>query len=375
MSDFRRWASAQLADETLRKLISTVHDDPLAEPDVRPLYRELASRGLLVPNWPSEYGGADRDLIDAGILHEELVRAGVPDTLFVNTILIVGLFILMVGTDEQKARHLPAIAAGQRFASVLYTEPHCGSDLSALSTVAVRDPAGDWILNGVKVFSLKSHLTDVALCAARTGPVEKSKYDSISLFLVDLHAEGVRRSPIAAISDEQFHRVELHNVRVPAGDLLGEENGGWPLITHSLRVERTGMDYSLKAESWLAAACRMLPDPPGDAVLEEIGRHGAALGASRMLAWRTLADLASGRVDEPGAAVSKYFCSELAQRIAAWSAARLAAVAGPARASATLEAAFREAPGMTMAGGTSHMMLQIISSLALDELADPKVTP
>jgi alkylation response protein AidB-like acyl-CoA dehydrogenase len=358
----RAHARETLSGPDLRAMIAAVHADPEPEPDVRPLYRELARRGLLVPNWPAEYGGAGGDLLDAGILHEELVRAGVPDTLYVNTILIVGLFILMVGTPQQRAEHLPPIAAGQRFASVLYTEPHCGSDLSALSTVAVRDHDGDWKLTGTKVFSLKSHLTDVALCAARTGGPD-SKLDGISLFLVDLHAPGIRRTPIRSISNEQFHRVELDGVRVPARGLLGDENGGWPLITHSLRVERTGMDYSLKAEAWLAEACRRAGSDPGDAMLEEIGRHGAAVDASRLLAWKTLADLADGRVDEPGAAVSKYYSSELAQRIAAWSALRLPD-AGP-----VLEAAFREAPGVTMAGGTSDMMLRIISSLALDEVA------
>jgi alkylation response protein AidB-like acyl-CoA dehydrogenase len=99
-------------------------------------------------------------------------------------------------------------------------------------------------------------------------------------------------------------------------------------------------------------------------MLEEIGRHGAAVESSRLLAWKTLADLAVDRVDEPGAAVSKYYCSELAQRIAGWAALRL-----PTADDRVLEAAFREAPGVTMAGGTSNMMLQIISSLALEEMS------
>ncbi|MFD0527282.1 acyl-CoA dehydrogenase family protein [Kitasatospora arboriphila] len=99
----------------------------------------------------------------------------------------------MAGTPEQKAAHLPAIAAGERFASVLYTEPETGSDLAALRTTAVRDttsePADGWRLDGTKVFSLKSDRTHLGLCAARTGPTD-GRYHGISLFLVDLAAEG-----------------------------------------------------------------------------------------------------------------------------------------------------------------------------------------
>src|SRR6185436_17327449 len=142
---------------------------PPGEPDARPLYRELGELGLLAVNWPVEYGGAGLGLIEASIVYEELVRARIPDTLHVNTIQIVGLFILMAGTPEQKAAHLPALARGEHFASVLYTEPGAGSDLGSLTTTATRDGDG-WLLSGVKVFSLKSDLTDLGLCAARKGP-------------------------------------------------------------------------------------------------------------------------------------------------------------------------------------------------------------
>src|SRR5689334_12240353 len=97
---------------TSPEIQALVPKDLSGEPDTRPLYRELGRRGLLALNWPEEFGGGGRSLIDASIAVEELVRAGIPDTLHVNTIQIVGLFILMTGTQPQKARHLPGLARG-----------------------------------------------------------------------------------------------------------------------------------------------------------------------------------------------------------------------------------------------------------------------
>jgi alkylation response protein AidB-like acyl-CoA dehydrogenase len=213
------------------------------------------------------------------------------------------------------------------------------------------------------------------LCAARTGAPD-SGFNGISLFLVDLHADGVRRTTIGSIADEQFHRIELDGVRVPAGDLLGEVNKGWPLVTECLAIERTGLDYTLRAELWLTAACEILAAGAGDnvavddAVLEEIGRHGAAAAASRLMAWRVLAGLEADRVDEVASAAAKLLASETAQRIATWSATRIVASGDgrplPAAAARTLEAAYREAPGTTVSAGSTQMMLQIIANLALD---------
>jgi alkylation response protein AidB-like acyl-CoA dehydrogenase len=367
---FRQQVRAHLADPPVRQAIAALRARPGTDPDVRLLYRELGRRGLLAVNWPVEYGGQGRDLLDAAVVAEELARAGVPDTLYVNTIQIVGLFLLMAGTPEQRARHLPPLARGERSASVLYTEPGSGSDLGSLSTMAVRDPDGGWRLTGVKAYNLKSDLTDIGLCAARTGPPE-SRYDGISLFLVDLHAPGVRRSVIGSIADEQFHRVELDGVRVGPADLLGEENGGWPLLTRALAVERTGLDYSLKAEVWLGAAARVLGPQVDEAALEEIGRYGAAVDASRLLSWQVLTGLAADRLDEGLAAASKFYSGELASRIGRWAGLRLPGSGGdrllPADA-AVLEAAYREAPGLTLAAGTSEMMLEIVANLVLDGL-------
>jgi alkylation response protein AidB-like acyl-CoA dehydrogenase len=344
---YRESVVDRLRDPELQKTLAGLSGP---EPDARPLYRQLGELGLLAPNWPEEYGGAGLGQAEAAIGYEELVRAGIPDTLHVNTIQIVGLFLLLAGTPEQRAAHLPALARGERFASVLYTEPQSGSDLGSLRTTARPDGDG-WILRGEKVYSLKSDVTDLGLCAARVGGGDR--YEGITLFLVDLHAPGVRRSPIPSIADEQFHRVVLDDVRVGADAVLGEVGGGWPLLTQALAIERTGLDYTLKAEKWFAAAGL-------DGV--DAARYEARIAASRLLSWSVLERLdRTGGADETSTAVAKYYSSELAQDVAGW------AVRAGAGGDGLLEAAYREAPGLTFSAGASEVMLQIIADLGLDE--------
>ncbi|MFE5680676.1 acyl-CoA dehydrogenase family protein [Streptomyces erythrochromogenes] len=336
------------------------------EPDARPLYRLLGELGLLAVHWPVEYGGQGRSLTDAAIVAEELVRAGVPDTFHVNTVQIVGQFLLMAGSDEQKRRYLPAIARGESFASVLYTEPDAGSDLGGLRAVA--EPDGDgYRITGTKVFSLKTRFVDLGLCAARTTQ-GTGKYQGISLLLVDMRAPGVTVSMIPGIGDEHFHRVDLDAVAVPGADLLGPRDEGWPLLNEALAIERTGLDYYLKAEHWLDAALEALVEGDPEAVsgdrLEQIGRWHGALEADHVLAWEVLTGIAADRVDQVSTAVAKYHSSELAQSIAAWAIdiPSPGQRADRTRATVTLESAYREAPGLTLSAGTSEVMLQIMAA-------------
>ncbi|MFE6829201.1 acyl-CoA dehydrogenase family protein [Streptomyces sp. NPDC057690] len=375
---FRKDIRAELAAPGIRAELDRLALSGDREPDVRPLYRALGRRGLLAVNWPSQYGGRDTGLVEASIVAEELVRAGVPDTLHVNTIQIVGLFLLLAGSPDLRSRRLPDLAAGRRFASVLYTEPEAGSDLAGLRTTAVREASGDgYLLHGVKAYSLKSDITDLALCAARTGGTggTEDRYQGISLFLVDLHAPGVRRETIPGIADEQFHRVVLDGVRVPAADRVGAEGAGWPLLTSALAIERTGLDYALKAERWYAAALDGGLEPDE---LVEAGRYGAAVEAARLLSWRVIGQLAGGldAVDDSLAAAAKLLTSELAQSVAGWTA-RLPTPAGAPRrhAAGMLEAAYREAPGLTLSAGTSEVMLQIIAVGDTDGIGHPDEEP
>ncbi|CCH32937.1 acyl-CoA dehydrogenase family protein [Actinosynnema sp. NPDC047251] len=354
---------AVLAEPEVHALVAALADDG-PEPDVRPLYRELGRRGLLAVNWPVEYGGRGLRHADAAAVAEELGHGGVPDMLHVLSVQIVGLFLLQAGSAEQRATHLPALAAGQRFATVLYTEPEVGSDLAALRAAAVRD-GDDYLVSGTKVYGLKSGLSDLALCAVRTG-ASGSKYEGISLVLVDLHADGVHRGTIASLADEQFDRVELDRVRVGREDLVGAEGDGWPLLTRCLAIERTGLDYSLKADRWYRAALSELDaDDVDEALLEQIGRHGAAVRTGRLLAWEVVAGLDRDVVDPTAAAMAKYRTSETAQEVAVWAALSQGRV--PAGSSAAvLDSGYREAPGLTLSAGTSEVLLELIASASFD---------
>ncbi|MEV6980963.1 acyl-CoA dehydrogenase family protein [Sphaerisporangium sp. NPDC051017] len=339
------------------------------EPDVRPLYRAIAAHRLFAASWPEEYGGRGVSHLEAAAVIEELVRGGMPDMLQVLSVQIVGLFLLEAGSDEQKARYLPKLASGELFATVLYTEPEVGSDLASLRAAAVRDGDG-YRLSGTKVFGLKSGMSDIGLCAVRTG-TGTTKYEGISLFLVDLHAEGVTRGHIAGLADEQYDRVELDGVWVGADALLGAEGEGWSLLTRCLAIERTGLDYSLKAARWYDATLTgLIPETTDDALLEEVGRYGAAVDAGRLLAWSTISQLGRGPLDPTSAAISKYHTSETAAQVAIWAALvhghgyGLRALS-PEKA-AVLEAGYRESPGLTLSAGTSEMMLELVASSAFD---------
>jgi alkylation response protein AidB-like acyl-CoA dehydrogenase len=179
-------------------------------------------------------------------------------------------------------------------------------------------------------------------------------------------------SVIPGVGDEHFHRVDLDAVRVPGENLIGPRDEGWPLLNQALAIERTGLDYYLKAEHWLEAAVQTLidrEDAPDDGRLEQIGRRHGALTADHVLAWEVLTGIAADEVDQVSTAVAKYHSSELAREVAAWAADIPSPEqrADRARAVLTLDSAYREAPGLTLSAGTSEVMLQIMT-VAFDSI-------
>jgi len=331
------------------------------ETDERPLYRLLGAAGLLAATWPAEYGGQARPGTAGVIVLEELVRAGVPDTFYVNGIQTVGQVLLTAGSAELRSRLLPAMGRGERFAAILYTEPDVGSDLASLGTWAVP-VGGGFEITGTKIYSMKTRFADFGLCAARVedGPSRPSKYAGITLFLMDLRAPGVTVRMVPSITREQFHAVELNRVRVGADAMVGEPGDGWAILTQALSFERTGVEFAARASRWYEMACAGHPPRP-----EDTGSYGARVQAARLLARRAANAVEAGRSSPLPTAIAKWYASELAAELAGWAVRRHGS-----SAPRVVVDAYREGPALTLSGGTSEMMLQLVYRSLLDDLDD-----
>jgi acyl-CoA dehydrogenase len=206
----------------------------------------MAERGWTVPEWPREYGGGGLDADAARVLAQEMRRLGARPPLSSFGIWMLGPALLKYGSHDQKLAHLPGIARGEIRWCQGYSEPGAGSDLAALRTSAVLD--GDqYVVNGQKVWTSYADRADWIFCLVRTDP-EKPKHQGISFLLFDMASPGVSTSPIRLISGySPFCQTFFDDVRVPAGNLVGERGKGWDIAKYLLTHEREmigGMDMA-----------------------------------------------------------------------------------------------------------------------------------
>ncbi|WP_432753723.1 acyl-CoA dehydrogenase family protein [Streptomyces sp. JL2001] len=370
---FRHQVRELLADDSVRRLAEEIAAYPpgveAAHLDVR---RRLGERGWLAPNWPEEYGGSGLGAAEAAIVTEEMTRAGIPDDVHVLSVDIVGRFLLEVGTEEQKKRHLPPLAAGEEIATVLFTEPEAGSDLSGLRTTARPDGDG-WRLYGRKIYNMKSLYGEVALCAARTTDSPVAMH-GITLFLLPLRSPGVHVEPVPAMCNDRFNLVVMDGVRLTGADVVGEVDDGWRLMTELLQLERTGIDFHAKARRLLdlvierAAAGGRLDDP---AYALPIAALDARLNAGHAMAWEQVRRLGAGRPDPVSSAMAKWYVSEQIRPVLETGLevggldGVLTAWDGGAPDGGLLEAGIRLGPSHRLASGTSEVMLYLIATNGL----------
>lgn len=351
----------------LRTAVGAVPDPGKRDPSTAfiPVYKTLAKSGLLAPHWPTRYGGLGLTVAELGIVIEEMGDAGVPDTLHLLSIVVVGSLIQLAGTEEQKRLVGRALAAGDCFAAVLYTEPGAGTDLSAIETGAERI-GGGYRLTGNKIYNLQTIHADYGLCLARSSE-DVSPYQGLTLFLLPMKQHGINIESIPTISDEQFHKVSINGAFVPDELVIGGVGEAWALMLAALSFERTGLDYYVRGRRWLRAAIEARREsgvPFSDTETQAIGEFDAALKAGGILVWSVLSRLVEGDTDDVLSAASKWHSSELAQQIAWWAAETIGpwpASARKSRAAGILEAAFREAPGLTISAGASEAMLETIA--------------
>ncbi len=202
--------------------------------------RAAAEKGWLAVAWPAEYGGRGLSYIEQMIYMEEMAYAGAPQEHHRRAVQQVGPSIILNGSEEQRAEYLPAIASGAASFAMGLSEPDAGSDLAAVTTTAVRD-GDEWVLNGRKRFTSGAHYSDYLWTVVRTDP-EAPKHRGISMFVVPLKAPGVRVKPLIDLQDRHhFNEVFMEDVRVPARNLVGQENRGWYINAATMDFERSGI--------------------------------------------------------------------------------------------------------------------------------------
>jgi pimeloyl-CoA dehydrogenase large subunit len=234
--EVRAFFRANLPEAIRSKLVEGKH---LAKDDIITWQRILNAKGWAVANWPIEWGGTDWTPVQQYMFQDELQQTPAPQPLGFG-VTMVGPVIIAFGSEAQKKRFLPGIANLDVWWCQGFSEPGAGSDLASLRTAAKRE--GDhYIVNGQKTWTTLAQHADWIFCLVRTDSQAK-KQEGISFLLIDMKTPGITVRPIVTIEGgHEVNEVFFDEVKVPAENLVGEENKGWDYAKYLLGRERTGI--------------------------------------------------------------------------------------------------------------------------------------
>ena len=307
--EFLRREWTPYAEEAEAEREGFIHNQAFAE--------RLAEKGWLTMAWPQVYGGMGAGYVQQTIFREESAYFRAPDG--GQGPRMVGPMLIVHGTEEQKRRFLPPIARAEVFWCQGYSEPGAGSDLASLQTRTVRD-GDDYIINGQKTWTSNAHKANWIHVLARTDP-NAPKHRGISYFLVDMKSPGVSIRPIVNMAGGAgFYETFFEDVRVPASNMVGEENRGWYVATTTLDFERSAINYPAEGRRTLDELLdfvRGRPDVrarPG--MREGFAEQAIEVDVARWLAYRVAFMQARGQVPNYEASMAKVFGTEMQQRLA-----------------------------------------------------------
>ena len=338
----------------------------------------LSAEGYVAPAWPQELGGAGLSTREQFIFHEERERAGAPRAGGTGA-MFLGSVLMVHGNEEQRARYMPAIARGEIEWAQGYSEPGAGSDLASLSLRAERD-GDEYVLNGQKIWSTPQ-TSDAIYCLVRTDP-DAPKHRGISFLMVDsLTAPGIVMHPLlnACWDHGRFGETFFDNVRVPAANLIGEENRGWYVAMTLMDFDRASISGTGEDRRTIGALIAYARTPEGRArtrfglstVRAEVADRMVETEVGHNLSYRLAWLQSSGLIPNYEASMGKVFSTELHQRVARTGAKALGLYANlwPGEQRAPLRGEFadryvRMIPD-TIAGGTSEIQRNVIATRGL----------
>jgi alkylation response protein AidB-like acyl-CoA dehydrogenase len=337
--------------------------------------RQMGHDGWLGIGWPEEYGGQNRSMVEQLIFSDEAAIAGVPvPHLTLNT---VGPTIMKFGTEEQKREILPAILKGEMHFSIGYSEPGAGTDLANLKTRARRE-GDEWVINGQKMWTSLIQYADYVWLACRTDP-DLPRHKGLSIILVPTDVPGFSYTPVHTVAGVSTSATYYEDVRVPVSNLVGELNGGWPLMTNQLNHERVALTSAAPLVHAVAEVRRWAQDtkaPDGSRVIDAewvqvlLGRAHARVELLSLMNWKIASSVDQG-LSPADASATKVYGSELATEVYR----SLMEIVGPnavvkgdspaAVLAGRLERFHRTSLVMTFGGGTNEIQRDIIGMVGL----------
>ncbi|TNE34989.1 MAG: acyl-CoA dehydrogenase [Alphaproteobacteria bacterium] len=323
--------------------------------------RELGKAGYIGMLWPKEYGGHERDPLERYIVLEELLAASAPVGGHWIADRQTGPLILRFGTEEQRRKYLPGMAAGEIYACIGLSEPNSGSDLASVRTSARKTDDG-WLINGQKIWTSGAHHSHVMLALVRSEQGSE-RQRGLSQFLIDLDTPGITIRPIVDMfGGHHFNEVFFEDALIPHGALIGTEGEGWKQATSELALERSGPERYLSSHALLAELIDCVGPEADPLLVATIGRLVSDMWTLRQMSMSVAAKLAAGQDPMVEASIVKdlgcTFEQDLPVAVQAVVDADLADDSTLMRMMAVL---LQAAPSFSLRGGTREVLRGIIA--------------
>jgi alkylation response protein AidB-like acyl-CoA dehydrogenase len=363
---------ALIAAEIPADFLGAFTDDPADLEIAQRFCARLASEQLLTLAWPEEYGGRGGSVWEQTVVREEMWAHHEPRGAQYMGLNWVGPAIMAYGTDEQKAQHLPAIAAGRVIWCQGFSEPDAGSDLASLTTKATPVDGG-FQITGQKIWTSYAGMAQWCVLAARVGGGEK-KHEGITLFLVPMDTPGITVRPIrSSLGPHHLNEVFFDDVVVDDSTVLGGVGNGWQVIRHALTFERVGIARYARCDRLLSALEAALGaefDALPDTVRATWVRALLAVRVARLLAYRVVHLQAEGTPADTEASAARIAVTQADQLVA--EALFQALDSGSVRDSKSgaalhgaVEDHWRYAQAATVASGTIEIQRMIVGRAVL----------
>jgi alkylation response protein AidB-like acyl-CoA dehydrogenase len=221
-----------LVDKCSKKFVKQMEESETGYS--RELWQEMAELGWMGLAFPGKYGGGDMSFLDLAMLLEEMGRACLPGPFF-STVVLGGLPILDLGSEEQKQEYLPKLIHGEKVFTLALIEPgYHNYNASSVTVEATRDD-GNYIINGTKLFVPDAHIANYLLCVARTKP--KS---GITIFLVDAKSPRINYTALKTIAGDKLCQAVFDQMPVPKANILGRLNQGWDAVQKIIQRAAVG---------------------------------------------------------------------------------------------------------------------------------------